>query len=107
MLTLVSALEPFVIANGTSTSNAISAKGGNNGNMMVYGKTVTDGVITYKYQVSTDNVDWFDLVDSAANAVIPPLEGKAKMLNDIAVYVRIKSSANVTAERKWYVSAEI
>lgn len=108
MLTLVGQLESFTIAVGADTSNAIQAKGGINGATMVYGKKVTDGAITYKYQVSADNIDWFDLVDSAAAAVVPPLEGKAKALNDVAVYTRIKASANVTvAPKVWHVSAEI
>lgn len=108
MLTLVGKLESFIIAVGAAVSNSIQAKGGINGATMVYGKTVTDGAITYKYQVSADNIDFFDLVDSAATAVIPPLEGKAKALNDVAVWTRIKSSANVTAvDKVWHVSAEI
>lgn len=107
MLTLVGQLNSFVIPIGTANSNAIQAKGGINGATMVYGISVTDGVITYKYQVSADGVNFVDLVDSAGAAIIPPLEGKGKALNDVAVYVRIVASANVTANRTWHVSAEL
>lgn len=108
MITTVAQYLSLTIAVGAVNSNAITAKGGVNGGTMVYGKTVTDGVLTYKYQVSANNIDWMDLVDSAAAAVIPPLEGKAKMLNDVAAFVRIVASGAVTAVPKvWHISAEI
>ncbi len=105
---LLGQIENFTIAVGADVSNAIRIKESIYTGLLVHGKVVTDGAITYKYQVSPDNTDWYDLVDSAAAAVIPPLEGKAKTLEDIAVYTRIKSSANVTAVPKvWEVSAAL
>lgn len=107
MLTLVGQRDSFVIALGAVNSNAIQAQGGINGACMVYGINTTDGVITYKYQVSADGANWVDLVDAAAAAVIPPLQGKGKMLNDVSVYTRIVASAPVTAIRTWHVSSEL
>lgn len=103
----INVVASLVIPNGSNVSNAVTARGGHNGDMMVYGKTVTDGAITYIYQVSDAGTDWYDLVDSAAAAVIPPLENKAKVVEQVGVQLRIKSSANVTAARTWKVSAEI
>ncbi len=97
----------LTIIVGAQVSNALRSNNLFDNSVMVYGKTVTDGVITYKYQVSPDNVTWFDLVDDTATAVIPPLQDKAKQVDQgMFVYIRIASSAPVTAVNKvWNTSA--
>lgn len=100
-------VESFIIANGATLSNAVGSKGGMTENLMIYGSNVTDGVLTFNYQVSPDGINWFDLVDAAAANVIPPLQGKAKDLPYISPFIRIKASAVTTAIRTWNVTAEI
>lgn len=100
-------VENLAIASGGTLSNAIGSKGGMTENLMIYGSNVTDGVLTFNYQVSPDGVNWFDLVDAAAANVVPPLQGKAKDLPYIAPFIRVKASAVTTAIRTWNVSAEI
>lgn len=104
---LVGERQDFVIPLGSQNSNSIRAAGGNNGSMMVYGRDTTDGAITYAYQVSPNNIDWYALQDAAGAAVTPPTTGNAKSLDYIAGYYRIRSSAPVTANRTWDVTAEL
>ncbi len=104
---LIGKIESFVIPSGTDVSNAIGSKSGHNSQLMVYSKTTTDGILTYKYQASVDSTEWYDLLDSAGLALTPPAQGSAKELGQTTPYVRIKSSANVTAIRTWLVSAEL
>lgn len=106
-LNLVGKVEDLVIPSGSNTSNVIKSKSGHNQNIMLYGINTTDGAITYTIEVSSNGTDWVTLTDSANNNIVPPLTGKAKQLSESAVQLRIKSSANVTANRTWHVSAEI
>ena len=107
METLIGRMEDFTILDGEDTSNSIKAKGAYDGTLLVYGHTVTDGALTYKYQVSPDDTEWYDLVDAADNPVTPPIEGEAKSLTDIAAFTRIKASAAVTGDKLWRVSGEL
>lgn len=103
----VGVIQSLIIPSGANVSNTVTPKGGHNGALLVFGKTVTDGAITYSYQVSDNGTDWYDLVDGSAAAITPPLEGKAKVLDVTSPNLRVKSNANVTAARTWKVSAEI
>lgn len=86
--------------------------------VILYGRNVTDGVLTYKIQVSPD-MDiavpvWYDLEDSAATVVAAPnITGKSRVYSSsltnwwgAAEGMRIVSSAVVTADRIWEITKQ-
>lgn len=81
--------------------------------IILYGRNVTDGVLTYKIQVSPDEGStWYDLETAAAAVVAAPnITGKARhyaaSLDNwwgTATQMRIVSSAVVAADRFWEVT---
>jgi hypothetical protein len=86
--------------------------------ILVYGRNVTDGVLTYKIQVSPDmdaaTPTWYDLEDAAAAVIaLPNITGKARhytpSLNNwwgSATGMRAVSSAVTTADRFWEITKQ-
>lgn len=96
------------IPNGGTNSNAMTAKEGYNVEVLLHGRSVTDGAITYKVQSSPDGgTTWYDLVDDAAAAVVPALQGKAKRIALLTDTWRIQASGAVSADRIWDVTGEL
>lgn len=101
-------LANLVVPTGTNVSNIWKSREIYDDAIFVLltGENPTDGVITYTVEV-TDDLEpsaagtWSTLVDAGADFA-PPLQGKAKALPLHALAatgIRIKSSANVTADR--------
>lgn len=86
--------------------------------VILYGRNVTDGALTYKIQVSPDMdaaaPSWFDLETAAAVVVAAPnVTGKARHYTPSldnwfgsAAGVRIVSSGVVTADRIWEITKQ-
>lgn len=86
--------------------------------IILYGRNVTDGVLTYKIQVCPDMdaaaPSWFDLETAAAAVVAAPnITGKARHYTPsldnwfgAAAGVRIVSSAVTTADRFWEMTKQ-
>ncbi|SRR5258705_13634669 len=108
-----SKLEDLLIPNGTNVSNNIRIEDAEA--LLVIADSVTDGVLTYTFEVTTDisslgapaaGAVFATLQNATPADVVPPLAGKARSLIDEikgCIYIRIKSSANVTANRNWRV----
>jgi len=110
MSTASNKLANLVIPSGTNVSNIWKAREVYEDAVSVFltGENVTDGVITYTVEVTDDfepsaSGTWSTLQDAGADYA-PALQGKAKALPQVALAatgIRIKSSANVTADRTW------
>jgi hypothetical protein len=83
--------------------------------LIIYARNATDGVLTYKIQVSPDDgTTWFDLEDSAAAVIAAPnVNGKARhytpSLNNwwgAATQMRLVASAVTTGIRTWDVTKQ-
>lgn len=105
----------FKITNGQTISNVVKANEvfEDAVGITLFGRNVTDGVLTYKIQVSPD-MDaaapvFYDLEDAAAAVIAAPnITGKARYytpsLNNwwgAAAGARIVSSAVTTGDRFW------
>jgi hypothetical protein len=105
-------LPSLVIANGTSTSNAIPASGAGQDNYLITlfapASLGGDAGLTYNIEVTDDPVasgsaTWSVLQDITTTDMTAPLAGKAKVYTELAAVgaFRIKASGNVTADRTW------
>lgn len=103
----------LTILSGQNASNTIKAREAYDDAFAValYGIDTTDAAITYTIEVS-DNVDdaaptfvTLQVGDPFADAV-PALTGKSRTFYELPAHLgfRIKSSANVTANRIWRAS---
>jgi hypothetical protein len=109
----VSRLPDIVIANTAQFSNIFKAREvfEDAEVIMLYGVSVTDGAITYNFQVCP-NIDattplWYDFFPAGA-LLAPPAQSQAiaysrATVNDLmaADAIRLKASAGVTANRNW------
>ncbi len=103
-------IQDLMIPSGTNISNIWKSREvyDDAEDVELLADSVTDGVITYTVEITSDNDPsaagfWSTLQDAAAD-VSPPLAGKTKALPKAALAatgIRIKSSANVTANRNW------
>jgi hypothetical protein len=106
-------LPDLIIPSGTNVSNIWKAREiyEDAEDIELLADSVVDGVITYTLEITNDFEPsaggfWATLQDAAAD-VAPPLTGKSKALPREALSatgIRVKSSANVTANRNWRAS---
>ena len=115
MSTASNKLADLVIPNGTNVSNIWKAREvyEDANEVLLLAVNVTDGAITYTVEVTDDFEPtaggfWSTLQEAGADFA-PPLAGKSKALPRVALGstgIRIKSSANVTADRTWGASKQ-
>jgi len=111
------ALGVLTIANGQTLGAAIKCAEvfEDAVSVIIYARNATDGVLTYKIQVSPDDgTTWFDLEDAAAAVIAAPnVTGKARhytpSLNNwwaAATQMRLVSSAVTTGLRTWDITKQ-